>query len=99
MKMHLETIGVNELRTIVEGSRQHPLYVGTSTDPIKRSYEHERNYTGKTVIMYVAKTGNRKNAEDRLLSKCHAREGCPSNIQKRSNRSEDKPGYIYAILP
>ena len=97
--MHLETIGVNELTRIVEDSRQHPLYVGTSTDPIERSYVHEKTYTGQTVIMYVAKTENMKTAEDRLLSKCHAREGCPSNIQKRSNRSEEERGYIYAILP
>ena len=99
MKMHLETVGVNELTKIVETSRKHPLYVGTSKTPIERSYDHEKNYTGKTVIMYVATTENMKTAEDRLMSKCRAREGCPSNIQMRSNRSEEERGYIYAILP
>ena len=94
--MHLETIGVNELTRIVEDSPQQPLYVGTSKDPIERSYDHEKKYDGKT--MYVAKTENMKTAEDRLLSKCGAREGCASNVQKHSNASAEK-GYVYAILP
>ena len=97
VKMHLETIGVNDLTRIVKNSRQHPLYVGISTDPIERSYNHERTYRGIPVIMHVARTENMKTAEDRLLSKCQTREGCPSNIQRRSNAPE-APGYIYAIL-
>ena len=95
--MHLETIGVNELRTIVEGSRQHPLYVGASIDPIERSFDHELNFS-PNVVMYVAKTSNMNYAENQLLAKCRDRRGCCFNVQQRSNVPET-PGSVYAVLP
>ena len=36
MKMHLETIGINELIWIVEKGDVAVLYVGASIDPIER---------------------------------------------------------------
>ena len=97
MKMHLETIGINELIWIVEKGDVAVLYVGASIDPIERSFDHELNFS-PNVVMYIAKTSNMNYAENQLLVKCRDRRGCCFNVPQRSIVPET-PGSVYAILP
>ena len=65
--------------------------VGVTTVPDTRiSTYQSQGYIG---TMYVAKTKNMKQAENRLLEACQT---CQLNVQRSSNvRAED--GYVYVI--
>ena len=95
--MHLVTVGVMELKSMVETYPVAALYVGASTDPVARSMEHESHFP-PPVVMYVAHTSNMNNDENQLLAKCRNRGGCSYNVQQTSNMLQI-PGYVYAVFP
>ncbi len=77
----------SDLNEIVE--QNNSIRVGSTKDPNSRAKQYERD--GYSGTMYVAKTSNMQQAENKLLD-----HNTRHNDHKTSNQSDDA-GYVYVI--
>ncbi len=69
--------------------------VGFTVNPTRRASEYSRS--GINGTMYVASTDNGRKSENRLLSNQFSSSSNHKNVQARSNISDGKSGFVYAI--
>jgi hypothetical protein len=82
---------INKMTSSKETTR-----VGFTTNPERRMNEYKNDGYARST-MYVAPTTNGKQAEQRVLNNQFKSNTNHNNIQKKSNISDKKPGFIYAL--